>query len=102
MNEVSTETDWFPRPPKTADELGISYALVTDLILRRTLLQGRTTVSALAESLALTPGLVDKTVQELREKKEIEVLGMVGRDYQIALTDAGSRHAQDRPPDVAA
>ena len=29
-------------------------------------------------------------------KKEIEVLGMVGRDYQIALTDLGSRHAQDR------
>jgi hypothetical protein len=41
-------------------------------------------------------GLVDKMVQELREKKEIEVLGMEGRDYTIALTQLGQKHANDR------
>lgn len=72
------------------------YALVAGLVLRRCLLEGKTNVTGLANALALTAGLVDKIVQELREKKEIEVLGMVGRDYTLALTGLGQQHANDR------
>jgi len=84
------------RPPKGVDDLGIPYALVHDLLLRRCVMEGRTNVSSLSGALALGPALVDKMVQEMREKKEIEVLGMVGRDYVIALTDLGQRRARDR------
>ncbi len=84
------------RPPKGVGDLGIPYALVHDLLLRRCAMEGRTNVSSLSGALALGPSLVDKMVQEMREKKEIEVLGMVGRDYVIALTDLGQRRARDR------
>jgi len=84
------------RPPKGIDELGIPYALVHDLVLRRCAMEGRTSVSSLSAALALGPSLVDKLVQEMREKKEIEVLGMVGRDFVIALTDLGQRRAHER------
>lgn len=84
------------RTPKSVDGLGIPDALVTDLILRRCLLEGKTNVQGLSNSLALHPSLVDKVVQELREKKELEVLGMDGRDFRIALTTLGQQHANDR------
>ena len=96
LSDVNKQSDWGLRAPNTVDDLGIPPALVTDLLLRRLLLEGKSTVAALSQALALNPSLVDKIIQELREKKEIEVLGMVGRDYLIALTDLGQRHATDR------
>lgn len=96
MSDAQNTTDWGLRDPKTVEDLGIPSALVTDLLLRRCLLEGKTTVSGLSKALALNAALVDKLIRDLREKKEIEVLGMVGRDYLIALTDLGQRHATDR------
>ncbi|MEZ5166941.1 MAG: AAA family ATPase [Acidimicrobiales bacterium] len=93
---TGTDNDQGLRPPKSPEELGVPYALVADLVLRRCLLEGKTNVTGLSNALALTAGLVDKIVQELREKKEIEVLGMVGRDYTLALTGLGQQHATDR------
>ena len=84
------------KAPKSPEQLGIPYAVVTDLVLRRCLLEGKTNVSGLSKALALHASLVDKIVQELREKKEIEVLGMDGRDFSIALTSLGQKHANDR------
>ncbi|MFQ5557153.1 MAG: AAA family ATPase [Acidimicrobiales bacterium] len=96
MTDRPPTSDWGLRAPRCADELGIPPALVTDLVLRRCQLEGKVTVSALATALALHPVLVDDLVRELREKKELEVLGMVGRDYLLALTELGQRHASDR------
>lgn len=93
---MSVQNDQALRPPKSPEELGVPYALVADLVLRRCLLEGKTNVTGLSNALALSAGLVDKIVQELREKKEIEVLGMVGRDYTLALTGHGQNHATDR------
>jgi hypothetical protein len=91
----SGQVSW-PKAPNSPDDLGVPFALVTDLVLRRALLEGKTSINGLSEALALSAGLVDKLVQELREKKEIEVLGMVGRDYALALTGLGQTHANDR------
>lgn len=82
--------------PNSPEDLGIPYALVTDLVLRRCLLEGKTSVNGLSQALALRASLVDKIIQELREKKEIEVLGMEGRDFTVALTTLGQNHANDR------
>jgi len=84
------------KAPKTPEQLGIPYALVSDLVLRRCLLEGKTNIEGLSKALALHAGLVDKLIQELRDKKEIAVLGMEGRDYTIALTNLGRQHANDR------
>jgi hypothetical protein len=84
------------RPPKSPEDLGVPYALVADLVLRRCLLEGKTNVTGLSQALAMNDAVIDKIVQELREKKEIEVLGMEGRDYILALTGLGQAHANDR------
>ncbi len=96
MSEHDVTPGDLPRAPSRLEDLGIPAGLVTDLVLRRCLLEARTTVGALAEALALSPGLVDTVVQEMRERKEIEVLGVVGRDYVLSLSQLGQRHAQDR------
>lgn len=90
------QQDFDMKAPKSPEQLGIPSALVTDLVLRRILLDGKASVASLSRSLALHPGLVDNMVQELRDKKEIEVLGMEGRNYTIALTQFGQNHATDR------
>lgn len=90
------QQDFDMKAPKSPEQLGIPDALVTDLVLRRILLDGKASVASLSRSLALHPGLVDNMVQELRDKKEIEVLGMEGRNYTIALTQFGQNHATDR------
>ncbi len=96
MSEVNTEIETGLRSPKSPEGLGVPYAVVEDLILRRCLLEGKTSVTGLSSALALDPSLVDNVVKELREKKEIEVLGMVGRDSRLALTGLGQQHATDR------
>ncbi len=90
------ENDFGLKPPKSPEQLGIPYAPVPDPVLRRCLLEGKTTIAGLSKALSLHTGVVDKIVKELREKKEIEVLGMEGHDYTITLTTLGQHHANDR------
>ena len=84
------------KAPKAPEQLGIPYAVVTDIVMRRCLLEGRTNVRGLSRALALHPTVTERVVQELREKKELEVLGMDGRDFAISLTTLGQQHANDR------
>ena len=96
MPDTTNDDDLGLKPPKSPENLGVPYALVEDLVLRRCMLEGKTNVTGLSNALALSTAIVDKVVQELREKKEIEVLGMVGRDYTLALSGLGQQHATDR------
>ena len=84
------------RAPKAPEHLGVPYAVVTDIVMRRCLLEGKTNVRRLSAALALHPAVTEKVVQELREKNELEVLGMDGRDFTITLTSLGQQHANDR------
>ena len=88
--------DRLPRAPHTIDELGIPILMVHDLVLRTALIAGRTSTLELSRKLALGPGLVTMVVEELRELRYLEVQGLDGRDYQLALTEAGRNQAQDR------
>lgn len=84
------------RAPRHVDDLGIPSSLVQDLILRRALFEGRTSSLRLAETLGVTPQLMIGMVEELRELRHLEVLGLDGRDYQLTLTDAGKEQANER------
>src|SRR4051812_19068583 len=79
--------------PKYLDDLGIPGPLVHDLVLRQTLAAGRTSTVRLAERLALSPLLITKVVEELRDLRYLEVQGLEGRDYLLALTEAGRNQA---------
>ena len=85
-----------PSIPQTFDELRISQPLVVDLMLRRLLLQGYTTLRSLAHSLKLSVPIVDQTFRYLRQQQLVEVKGMEGNDYNFLLSQAGRNLAAER------
>jgi hypothetical protein len=84
------------RTPRTIEDLGIPGSLIHDLTLRRALFEGRTSSLRLSERLGINPQLMVTVVEELRELRYLEVLGLDGRDYQLTLTDAGKEQANER------
>ncbi|MBV6434074.1 MAG: hypothetical protein IANPNBLG_04316 [Bryobacteraceae bacterium] len=78
------------------DDLGIQISLVTDLVLRRLLLEGFSTLTLLSQKLRLSIPIVDLVFRQLRQQQLVDVRGMNGNDYNIQLTSAGKQLASDR------
>ncbi len=90
------EDPWRPRTPTTLDDLGVPRSLVQDLVLRRAFADGRTSTVRLSEALAISPIVVTSLIEELRALRYLEVQGLDGRDYLVALTDLGREQANER------
>ncbi len=84
------------RAPRTMDELGVPEGLVHDLTLRRALYEGRTSTLRLSTALGLSLPVMTKIVEELRDLRHIEVLGIDQYDYQLELTGQGREVATER------
>jgi hypothetical protein len=82
--------------PRSVEDLRIPKALVLDLVLRESLVQGRTSTVKLSSKLCIGPSVMQVLIEELRELRYLEVQGLEGRDYQLALTEAGRDQAVDR------
>lgn len=85
-----------PAVPKSFDELGVGNQLVSDLLLRRLLLEGVCTTRLLAQALKLPGPIIDGLFRHLRQQQLVEVKGMTGNDYHLSLTAAGKQQASDR------
>jgi hypothetical protein len=85
-----------PAVPNTLQELGISQALVLDLMLRRLLLEGYCTLESLSGKLKLSVGVLSTVFTHMRQQQMVEVKGMVGNDYQFSLSGAGRALAGER------
>lgn len=85
-----------PAAPRSLEELGVSAQLVADLMLRRLLLEGVSTTVTLSHALKLPPPIIDTLFRHLRQQQLVEVKGMKGNDYHLALTAAGKQQASDR------
>ena len=77
-------------------ELDISLDLLIDLALRRVLLDDTSSISRLAHVLGLPVRIVDQVFAELRNRKWVEVQGLVGHDYTFTLTAQGREQAVER------
>ncbi|HEY6533290.1 MAG TPA: hypothetical protein VIY72_13355 [Acidimicrobiales bacterium] len=94
--------DWRPEAgidvasPRSMEDLGVPEALVHDIVLRQAVAMGRTSITLLSSKLALSPGLMTKVVEDLRDLQFLEVQGMDGRDYRLAATGPGRQQANDR------
>jgi hypothetical protein len=84
------------RAPRSIEELGIPMALVQDLVLRRALFEGRTSTLQLANALSLSLAIMTKVIEDLRDLRMLEVLGLDGYDYQLELTNLGHEAASER------
>ena len=82
--------------PRRVEDLGVPEALVHDIVLRQAVTMGRTSTTRLSSRLALSPGLMTKVVEDLRDLQFLEMQGMDGRDYLLAPTQAGRQQANDR------
>lgn len=89
-------TAFAPAIPQTFEELGISQSLVLDLVLRRLLLEGFSTLQNLGRCLRLSFAILHMVFQHMRQQQLVEVKGMVGNDYQITLSGAGKVLAAER------
>ena len=85
-----------PEVPETFESLGISETSVTDLILRRMLIEGQSTLENLGKKLRLSIAIVGHVFQQMRQQQLVEVKGMRGNDYFFHLSQAGRQYASER------
>lgn len=96
LSYTLTPPAWAPKPPDNIEELGVSQAFLTDLIVRRTHLSGTATLESLSEALKVSAHIVETVFRDLRQQQLIEVKGMIGNDYSFSLTSAGRSMAAER------
>ena len=89
----ATEERAYPSAPSMIQDLGIPEVLVEDLIMQRLVLDGRSSVTRMAAATALSVGIIDGAVDNLRQRMMLEIQGMEGRDYILAPTDKGKQEA---------
>jgi hypothetical protein len=85
-----------PAIPQNFKELGVSESLMLDLVLRRMLIEGYSTLAGLAKSLRVSISIVDTVFKHMRSQQLVEIKGMVGNDYHFALSAAGKQLAGER------
>ena len=78
------------------EDLDVPLALVHDIVLRRILLDGRTSTMRLAEALALSPTLMERIIEQLRDMHYLEISGREGRNLLVTLSGVGRDQAAER------
>lgn len=85
-----------PRAPETIDALGISENLLLDIVVRRLLLEGTSTLTSLAKKLRVSVPVLDHIFQYMRRHQMVEVKGMEGNDYYFTHSATGRQFASER------
>ncbi|HTB13927.1 MAG TPA: hypothetical protein VK752_20270 [Bryobacteraceae bacterium] len=85
-----------PSIPQDFKDLGISESLVLDLVLRRMLIEGYSSIAGLGRSLRLSHQVVDLMFKHMRSMQLVEIKGMIGNDYNFTLSAAGKQLAGER------
>ena len=80
---------YYPTAPKTVEDLNIPETLLADLVLRRLLVEGNSSLGKLSRALRLTWNVVEAAFRHLRGQQLIEVKGMAGNDYNFCLSATG-------------
>lgn len=85
-----------PAIPQTLEDLGIPQSLVMDLMCRRLLLEGQSTLGILSSKLKISVAILNTVFQHMRSQQLVEVKGMVGNDYVFTLSGQGRGMATER------
>jgi hypothetical protein len=76
--------------------LGIPESLVLDLMLRRMVIEGFSSMTGLSRSIRVSLPIVDLVFKHMRQQQLVEIKGMSGNDYQFVLSAAGKQLAGER------
>jgi hypothetical protein len=85
-----------PSVPQNFRELDVPESLVLDLVLRRMLIEGFSTLGSLSRALRLTVPIIDSVFKHMRGQQLVEIKGMMGNDYHFTLSAAGKQLASER------
>ncbi len=80
----------------TLQDAGLNQNMLVDLMLKLTLLEGATTLATLASHMKVSMTIMDQLFRYFRREQLCEVKGMAGNDYELSLSAAGRKLAQDR------
>ena len=75
---VPVRSAFNPAIPQNFAELGISESLVLDLVLRRMLIEGYSSLQGLSRSLRLSVPIIDQAFKHMRSQQLVEIKGMAG------------------------
>ena len=87
---------FLPPVPQTFADLGIPESLVLDLMLRRMVIEGFSSMTGLSRSIRVSLPIVDQVFKHMRQQQLVEIKGMSGNDYQFVLSAAGKQLAGER------
>src|ERR1035438_539380 len=85
-----------PPLPQSLKDLGIPESLVLDLVIRRLLIEGYSSLASLSRALRLSIPVIDSVFKHMRAQQLVEVKGMTGNDYNFLLSNAGKQLASER------
>ncbi len=84
-----------PEPALTLEDTGLPRGLVFELILRRTFLEGTTTLQRLIQETKLDFGVTQAIYRSMQKEQLCDTKGMIGDDYEFTLTTKGLRMAEE-------
>ncbi len=85
-----------PPTPQNFHDLGVPETLVLDLMLRRLLLEGFSSLASISKALHLSIAVVDVVFKHMRAQQFVEIKGMSGNDYNFVLSGSGKLLAGER------
>jgi predicted ATPase with chaperone activity len=85
-----------PPVPQSLQELGVPEQVALDLVLRRLLIEGYSSLAGLSRSLRMAVPIIDAIFKHMRQQHLVEVKGMTGNDYNFTLSAAGKQLAGER------
>ena len=77
------------RQPHSLQELGLSFSLVLELVLKHAYFEGTATLSRLAERSKLSPNIVHAVYRHLHKEQLCDTRAMIDNDYEISLNSRG-------------
>jgi hypothetical protein len=89
-------TAFSPTVPQSFKELGIPESLVLDLVVRRMLIEGYSSLGSLSRALRVSVPIIDAVFKHMRSQQLVEIKGMTGNDYNFILSAAGKQLAGER------
>jgi predicted ATPase with chaperone activity len=87
---------FLPPVPQTFADLRIPESLVLDLMLRRMVIEGFSSMTGLSKAIRVALPIVDLVFKHMRQQQLVEIKGMSGNDYQFVLSAAGKQLAGER------
>ncbi|MGZ4715330.1 MAG: AAA family ATPase [Acidimicrobiales bacterium] len=86
----------YPSVVSRLNDLDVPTTLLHDLVLRRILLDGRSSTIDVARALAVSPTLLEEVIDQLRDLRYLEISGREGRNLFVGLSGEGRLQAAER------